>query len=98
MDVVGKAVHEHRSRAIGGTGLVIGDIEHTGIDTAERFEAFCRGCTRNGKGLLGHVNSTAASGMISLAPDDAITISHAWPKRGLAMLRRSEERRVGKEC
>jgi hypothetical protein len=39
VDVVGKAVQQHRDRSIGRPGLVIGDVEHAGIDVTERLEA-----------------------------------------------------------
>jgi hypothetical protein len=38
MDVVGKAMQENRDRSVGGTCLVIGDVERAGVDMAERLE------------------------------------------------------------
>ena len=40
MNVVGEAMHQHHGRSIGGTRLVIGDAEDTGIDLAQRLQPF----------------------------------------------------------
>ena len=38
VNVVGKAVHQHHDRPVGRPRLVIGDVEHAGIDMAQRFQ------------------------------------------------------------
>jgi hypothetical protein len=38
MNVIGEAVHQHHGRSVGGTRLVTGDAEDTGIDLAQRLQ------------------------------------------------------------
>ena len=38
MNVVGKAVQQHHDRAVRGAFLVVGDVEHAGIDVTKRLQ------------------------------------------------------------
>ena len=56
MNVVGETVHQHHSRPAGGPRLVIGDVEHAGIDMLQRLQPLRRRgtCGGRGGGLFSH--------------------------------------------
>jgi hypothetical protein len=51
VNVVWKAVQEHRHRPVRRPFLVIGDVEHAGIDVTKRLQPTRGRCTHEGGGL-----------------------------------------------
>ena len=45
VNVVGKTVHQQYDRAVRGSRLEIGDVEHAGLDMTERLKPLRRRCT-----------------------------------------------------